>query len=69
MMKYDFSIQTREGQKIERLVIAGHDQANAEHKLLQMYRYCTVLSCTERHPEGKPGHSSSVQDILSLIAK
>jgi hypothetical protein len=69
MMKYDFSIQTREGQKIERLVIAGHDQANAEHKLLQMYRYCTVLSCIERHPDIKHGQTTSVQEILSLISK
>lgn len=45
MLKYDFSIRTREGQKIESIVIAGRDQTDAERKLLQMYRHCTILRC------------------------
>jgi len=70
MLKYDFSIQTREGQKIESIVIAGRDQADAERKLLQMYRQCTILRCNIRHREGnKAARSHSVEEILSLIAK
>lgn len=68
MLKYDFSIQTRDGQKIESVVIAGRDQEDAERKLRQMYRHCEVLRCDVRsvaervierraeiRPESRPG--------------
>jgi hypothetical protein len=69
MLKYDFSLLTRDGQKIESIVIAGVDQADAERKLMQMYRYCTVVQCQVKSPEGKLGQVASVEDILTLISK
>jgi hypothetical protein len=45
MLKFDFSIQTRNAQKIEGIVIMGRDQDDAERKLRQMYRHCEVLRC------------------------
>src|SRR3546814_18803705 len=39
MLKYDFSVKTREGQKLESIVIAGIDREHAERKLRQMYRH------------------------------
>lgn len=70
MLKYEFSIRTREGQKLESIVIAGRDQADAERKLLQMYRQCTILRCDIKDRSGaKAAHSRSIEEILSLIAK
>lgn len=69
MQKYDFAIQTRSGQKIDHIVIAGRDQADAERKLNQMYRYCTVTQCTVREADGNPRHAASMEDILTLISK
>jgi hypothetical protein len=69
MLKYDFSIQTRDGQKIESIVIAGRDQADAERKLLQMYRHCVVLRCEIKGGGKHAGHSASVEEILTLISK
>jgi hypothetical protein len=66
MLKFHFSIRTREGQKIDKVVISGRDQEHAEVKLRQMYRYCDILQCDAKHPEEK---AASVEDILSLIAK
>lgn len=70
MQKFDFSILTRDGQKVESIVIAGNDEAEAERKLRQMYRYCQVVSCNAKDVgEGKNQQVMSVEDILSLISK
>lgn len=71
MFKYEFAIQTRSGQKIDSIVIAGRDQADAERKLVQMYRHCSVLACAVRHPgeKEKSWQASSMEDILTLISK
>lgn len=77
MLKFDFSVQTRNGQKIDSIVIAGQDQADAERKLFQMYRHCTVLHCQTRVVQerigsgvgGNGGAVSSVEDLVDLIAK
>lgn len=69
MLKFEFAIQTRSGQKIESIVIAGRDQLDAERKLVQMYRQCTVLRCTSRHPEEKAWQATSMEDLLTLISK
>ena len=72
MQKYDLSILTRDGQKIECIVIAGRDEAEAERKLRQMYRYCEIVSCNAKGAgdgNGKSQQVMSVEDILSLISK
>lgn len=75
MLRFQFSIQTREGQKINSIVILGRDQEHAESKLRQMYRYCEVLHCDVKHLEEKRWQAprrwepTSVEDILTLIAK
>lgn len=69
MVRYDFSIRTRDGQRIESLVIGGIDQKDAERKLNQMYRYCEILRCESKDTVVKQADSNSVEDILSLISK
>lgn len=70
MQKYDFSILTRDGQKVDSVVIAGRDEAEAERKLRQMYRYCEIVSCNARDKlEGGSPQVMSLEDILSLISK
>lgn len=69
MMRFDFSIRTRDGQRIESLLIGGIDQQDAERKLNQMYRYCEILRCETKEGGVKLSDSTSVEDILSLISK
>ena len=69
MLKFDFSVKTRDGSKIVSVVIAAQDQADAERKLRQMYRDCQVLSCVTRHIEEKQWQATSLEDILSIISK
>lgn len=69
MLKFDFSIQTRSGQKIDSIVIGGLDQADAERKLFQMYRNCVVMHCAVKQPEEKSWQATSMEDILTMISK
>ncbi len=71
MWKFDFSILTKDGQKVESVVIAALDQDGAERKLKQMYRYCEIVRCTPREDDngGKMSQSVSVEDILTMISK
>jgi len=41
--KFGFRIRTRDGLIVERLMIHGRDEADAERKLRQMYLHCEVL--------------------------
>jgi type II secretory pathway component PulF len=70
MLKFDFSILTKDGQKVESVVIAAQDQEQAERKLRQMYRYCEIVNCVLKD-EGanKAAQSMSLEDILTLISK
>ncbi len=71
MLKFDFSVLTKDGQRVESVLIAASDMERAEVKLRQMYRYCEILRCTPREEEigNKTGLSVSVEDILTLISK
>lgn len=69
MQKYDFSVKTRDGQKVESILIAGKDQTDAERKLHQMYRNCVVTRCEVRYPDDKYCQAVFIEDILNLIVK
>jgi hypothetical protein len=69
MQKYCFSIKTRSGQFIERLLIAGKNREDAERKLNQMYRHCEIVRC-EPHPQGAAiQQPTSIEDLLSLTTR
>lgn len=69
MLKFDFSVRTRDGRKVDSVLIAGRDQPEAERKLRQMYYNCTVTRCEMRQPEEKFGQAMFVEDVMSLISK
>jgi hypothetical protein len=74
MQKYAFSIRTRSGQFIERIVIAGRDQKDAERKLNQMYHHCEVVNCNcaqqLRHAAAQQqDRTPAFEDTLSLISR
>jgi hypothetical protein len=55
MLKYDFSLKTREGQQLRSIVIFGKDRDDAERKLRQMYRHCEILRCDINPKVQRPG--------------
>jgi hypothetical protein len=69
MPKFDFSITTRDGQKVESIQIFGNDQPDAERKLRQMYHHCQVIQCAAINSEKEFSQSADIEDVLSLIVK
>lgn len=69
MLKFDFSVKTRDGQKIESIQIQGKDLPDAERKLFQMYRYCEVLNCRTINADNKVSQTADIEEVLSLISK
>jgi hypothetical protein len=69
MLKFDFSLKTRDGQKIESVLIHGRDLQDAERKLRQMYHHCEVILCKTIDSDKSLGQSMDIEEILTLIAK
>ncbi len=46
VVKYGFRIRTRGGLIVDRLLIHGRDEVDAERKLRQMYQHCRILERT-----------------------
>jgi hypothetical protein len=69
MFKFDFCLKTRDGHRVESVIIHGKDKPDAERKLYQMYRYCEVLGCKTLAAEQRAVQSADIEDVLSLIAK
>ena len=49
LKKYGFRIRTRIGLVVDRLMIHGRDEREAQRKLRQMYRDCEILECICHH--------------------
>ncbi|HSM97640.1 MAG TPA: hypothetical protein VLS47_01390 [Gallionella sp.] len=69
MLKFDFSVKTRDGQKVESILIHGKDLPDAERKLRQMYRDCEVTRCETVNSGKVLGQSADIEEVLSLISR
>ncbi len=69
MVKFDFSVLTQDGQKVDSIIISGKDQPDAERKLLQMYHHCRVFRCEIKQGETRYWQAMSFEDILASITK
>jgi len=50
IIKFGFRIRTRSGLIVDKLLIHGRDEVDAERKLRQMYQHCKILECTVHRP-------------------
>lgn len=70
MQKFCFSIRTRDGLPIARLMISGRDQDEAERKLKQMYRFCEIVSCASNHQATViKGQNTFIEGVASFLAR
>jgi hypothetical protein len=69
MLKFDFSVKTRDGQKVESVLIHGKDLPDAERKLRQMYHHCEVTHCKTIDSDKVLCQSADIEEVLSLITK
>lgn len=68
MNKYEFSIKTRNGQRVDKLTIQAADRPTAEARLRQMYMHCEILECGEKPAELRQ-ESLDVEGMINLITK
>lgn len=68
MTKYEFSIRTRGGQRVDKITIQAQDRETAERRLQQMYMHCEILECKESSAELRQ-ESLDVEGIINLITK
>lgn len=66
MQKFGFRIRTSTGTTVDNLVIQGADQEQAENKLRQMYRRCSILEC-RIVDELARGDGTDLEGAISLI--
>ncbi|HAF45425.1 MAG TPA: hypothetical protein DCK83_10970 [Gallionellaceae bacterium] len=70
MQKFCFSIKTRDGLPIARLMILGSNQEEAERKLKQMYRFCEIVSCALEHRVmAIKGQTTFIDGVAPFLAK
>lgn len=69
MLKFNFTVTTRNGQRVESIQIHGKDLPDAERKLRQMYHQCEVTHCKTISADKISGQSTDIEDLLTLIAK
>ncbi len=69
MRKFDFSVTTWDGQKVDSIQIYGRDLADAERKLRQMYRHCEVNQYKTIELDKKISQSADIEEVLTLISK
>ncbi|MBI1174541.1 MAG: hypothetical protein GC139_04655 [Sideroxydans sp.] len=69
MLKFSFSLKTRDGQTVDNIIIAARDLADAERKLRQMYRHCEIVNSEEQRPDNLHSETMSFEDIMTLISK
>jgi len=69
MPKFDFSVTTRDGQKVDSIQIYGADLPDAERKLRQMYLHCQVTQSRAVNSEKELSQSADIEDVLSLIVR
>ena len=70
MLKFDFSVTTRNGQQVDSIQIYGRDLADAERKLRQMYHHCVVNQYkTVELDKKKLSQSADIEEVLTLITQ
>jgi len=68
MNKYGFRIRSRTGGLVDNLQVQARDRAEAEGKIIQIYRHCEILECQEVTPTLKK-EGLDLDDVLALINK
>lgn len=68
LTKYAFRIRTRVGLVVDRLMIHGRDEREAQKKLRQMYRDCEILECICYRGAVKTP-AANFEDVANLIAR
>lgn len=70
--RYGFRIRVRNGAIVEKLLILGESQEEAQKKLYRMYPHCKILSMWEEGVSSVPGNAAAratFEEIADLLSR
>jgi hypothetical protein len=67
MVRFGFSIKTRQGQRVDHIQIMAGSADEAERRLRQMYHHCTIVERRENSITQRV-EQLDVEDIIGLIS-
>jgi hypothetical protein len=67
-IKYAYRIKTRHGLLVDRLIIHGRDEADADRKLRRMYLHCEIVERAELDAVPRIS-STSFEEIIALVSE
>jgi len=68
MFKFGFNIRTRNGHKVDNIVIMARDFDEAERRLRQMYNQCEILNRLQTAVDGRRT-ADNVDSLIGLVAR
>lgn len=68
MFKFGFNIRTRNGHKVDNIVIMARDFDEAERRLRQMYNQCEILNRQQTAADGRRT-AANVDSLIGLVAR
>lgn len=68
MFKFGFNIRTRNGHKVDNIVIMARDFDEAERRLRQMYNQCEILNRLQTTADGRRT-AANVDSLIGLVAR
>lgn len=68
MIRFEFQIRTKTGQRIDSISIVAATQGDAERRLRQMYHHCEIMECREQAVPRRP-ETLDVEGVIGLISR
>lgn len=67
MIRYGFNIKTKQGQRVENILIMAATANDAERRLRQMYHHCEILDCREQSVPRRLD-TLDIEGVIGLIS-
>ena len=67
MIRFGFNIKTKQGQRVENILIMAATQGDAERRLRQMYHYCEIVDCREQSVPRRLD-TLDIEGVIGLIS-
>ncbi len=67
MVRFGFNIKTKQGQRVENILIMAATIDDAERRLRQMYHHCEILDCREESVARRLD-TLDLEGLISLIS-
>ena len=67
MIRYGFNIKTKQGQRVENILIMAATISDAERRLRQMYHHCEILDCREQSVPRRLD-TLDIEGVIGLIS-